>query len=81
MKRYYVEDEDEIGTLYIGTAREMKSLYKNLKIRSSAMPLFIDDPIFVKDRMYGIYLQPDGFYVDVNANTCLMVLTERRVYE
>ncbi len=78
MRRYEFEDEDEDGVeeLYIGTYREIVSLYKNLKKKTSAIPLFADDPVLVENRMYGICVQPDGFYTVKNADTCLAVLVE-----
>lgn len=75
MVRYDFGNIDkELGILYVGTAREIRSLYKNLERKTSAIPLFVDDPVIVKDRMYGIYVQPNGFYTVENANTCLAMI-------
>lgn len=68
MKKFTFE---EYGESFIGTAREIRSLFKNLEKKTSAIPLYVDDPILVEDRMYGIHLQENGFYTVVNASSCL----------
>lgn len=52
------------GTDYIiGTAREIKSLYKNLELKTVLVPLFVDEPTLNPHRMYGISIDTEnGFY-------------------
>lgn len=75
MVRYGFETEDRLkDTLFVGTVREIRSLYKNLEAKTSVIPLHVDDPIFVEDRMYGIYVGDEGFYNVENADSCLRMI-------
>lgn len=42
--------------LYIGTAREIRSLYKNIEKRDIAIPVFSEDPKFNELKNYGLYI-------------------------
>ncbi len=75
--RKYVFDEDEDGELYIGTTREIRSLYKKLSEKTTMYPVFVDAPILKDDRMYGIHVNLEGQYTVVNASTCLAILCDR----
>lgn len=73
MKKFTVED---YGELYIGTAREIRSLYKKLSEKTTMYPVFVDAPILKDDRMYGIHVDEEGQYTVVNASTCLAILCD-----
>lgn len=67
--------KDEEGILYVGTAREICSLYKNFVERAIWMPSHCDWPKFNMDRNYGIhvYYKNEVMYV-VSASTVLTLL-------
>ncbi len=67
---------DDYGTLYVGTTREIRSLYRNLGTKTNAFPRFADAPILCDNRMYGIHVNEDGQYKVLDADTCLAVLVE-----
>lgn len=46
--------ETNTGCLFIGTAREICSLYKNFEKREIAMPTFCDFPKFNMSKFYGL---------------------------
>ena len=50
MKKIITED----GCLYLGTAREFCSLYKNFEKREIAWPVFSDFPKFNMEKYYGL---------------------------
>lgn len=53
MKIINVED----GKLYLGTAREICSLYKNFEKREIAWPVFSNFPKFNMERYYGLFIR------------------------
>lgn len=63
------------GVTYVGTAREICSLYKNFCYRAIWMPSHCDWPKFRMDNNYGIHVSYDDevMYV-MNASTTLAVL-------
>lgn len=67
---------DDYGTLYVGTTREIRSLYKNLGTKTNTFPRFTDAPTLCDGRMYGIHVDEDGEYKVLDADTCLAVLVE-----
>ena len=44
----------DTGSIYIGNAREVCSLYKNFTKRKLAMPVFSDFPKFNMGKFYGL---------------------------
>lgn len=46
----------EYTSLYVGTAREIKSLYNNLIKKDLGYSVFVYEPRFNMSRMYGLYL-------------------------
>lgn len=55
MKRIEMFEEDmPVGFLYIGTAREISRLYRNLKI---ATPAFCEPPKFNLGKYYGLVVR------------------------
>ena len=61
MKKFDLPEEEEIENieniaLYVGTAPEIKALYRALNKRSSFAPCFSDFPKFNSERVYGIHL-------------------------
>jgi hypothetical protein len=64
------------GDLYVGSAREIRSLYKNLGQKTNMFPRFVDEPTLREDQMYGIHVQEDGQYVILNASSCLKVIID-----
>lgn len=73
MRMYEFSD---YGTLYVGTTREICSLYKNLRTKTNARPRFTGEVTLCDDRMYGIHVDEDGQYKVLDADTCLTVLVE-----
>jgi hypothetical protein len=66
--------DDDYGKLFVGSAREIRSLYKNLERKTNAFPRFVDEPILREDQMYGIHVQEDGQYMVLNASSCLAAI-------
>lgn len=58
MKRYSYDDEfsGELsgGTIYVGTAREIKSLWNNFTKREIYEPSHCTEPVMKSGRMYGL---------------------------
>lgn len=47
----------------IGTARQIRSLYRNLELKTVLVPLFVDEPTLNPHRIYGISIdRENGFY-------------------
>lgn len=69
MKRIIINDEEII----IGTAREIKNLWKNLTDREIAMPSHVGIPKFNMDRMYGLSMPSEDYpYLQIlNSDTVL----------
>ena len=64
MKKIKTED----GCLYIGTAREICSLYKNFTDREIAWPIFSTFPKFNMEKYYGLSIDDydeDGLLFDI----------------
>lgn len=74
IKKFEIE---EYGELYVGSAREIRLLYKNLGQKTNAFPRFVDEPTLREDQMYGIHVQEDGQYVILNASSCLQVIVNQ----
>lgn len=55
MKEIVLEKLDG-NKLYIGTAREIRSLYKNMVKRDIAFPVFSENPKFNGMKNYGLYI-------------------------
>ena len=72
MKRIIINDEEII----IGTAREIKNLWKKLTDKGIAMPSHVGIPKFNMDRMYGLSMSsmnnPYGY-------TCIYILNSDTV--
>lgn len=58
MKKYknYDEEDGTINYYYVGTAREVASLYKNFLNREIAAPEFCDYPKFNMDKNYALVI-------------------------
>lgn len=71
MKKY------NIGTsiLYVGTARQICSLYKNFLSREIVMPSHCDFPKFNMGRMYGLLIEDDVMYV-ASSDTVVRILCQ-----
>lgn len=75
MKRFGYQGDMVIA----GTAREIKSLYKNLCERTSYIPVFADAPLFNMDRVYGIIVYDTELFEGTTTVFCLVgetVLTQ-----
>lgn len=49
--------ETNIETLFVGTAREIMSLYRNLRNREIAIPVFSSTPRLNPEKLYGLVLE------------------------
>ena len=83
MIRKFVWDENEetLEKVYIGTDREIRSLYKNLEGKYDSdcrdfIPLFPDFPILRKGGMYGIQIDKNGYYVVINSDTITRMMVD-----
>ena len=80
MRRYTIVDknpvtyEDQKSNIYVGTAREIKSLYKALE-KHGVYGFYCEDPLFIYDRMYGLYIE-DCYSHVMNAHTTLSILND-----
>ena len=59
MKKVKVSSVIEDKEMYIGSGREIKSLYKNLEKRFVAFSMFEDEPKFNIFRNYGLMISND----------------------
>lgn len=77
MKRYfYFYDEENrecCGQIIIGTDRDIRSLYKNMKYHGFT-PYYVEDPILKPNSLYGIDITEDGFYTVINSETIVRLL-------
>ena len=73
MKKYNIEN----GILYVGTARQICSLYKNFLSREIVMPSHCDFPKFNMGRMYGLLIdfEDDVMYV-ASSDTVVRILCQ-----
>lgn len=64
----------ETGYLYIGSARQMLSLYKALDKRELAYPIFSDYPKVNKDKVYGIAVDTIDYSTGemINPEMCIV---------
>ena len=69
---------NEDGILYIGTAREICSLYKNFAEREIWTPSHCERPKFNMSRNYGIHVGEDEIMRVVSASTVLALLFDIR---
>jgi hypothetical protein len=84
MKKYTVYGGD--ATLFVGTAREIRSLFNNLDKRDIAWAVFSGAPKFNEFRMYGLLVECYDTYREeyyaiphmcvVNADTALNILMD-----
>ena len=65
-------------TYVIGTARQIRSLYRRLAEKTAYIPLFADEPRFNPDRVYGIQVEAEtGFYHVVSeTDVCYLLMGE-----
>ena len=56
--------ETKTGNLFIGTAREICSIYKNFREREIAMPIFSDFPKFNMGKIYGLSVETYDEYTE-----------------
>lgn len=73
--------EAPAATYYIGTAREIRSLYDNMNRKTVYWPLFTEEPIFNPNKMYGIMIYEDddfpqvyNSYTVIGETDCVYVL-------
>ena len=57
------------STYFVGTAREVCSLYKNMWKKTSYIPIFSEAPKFNMTRLYGIQLIEDDPVFPINNGT------------
>ena len=94
MKKYKIDSEYDSGIYYIGTAREIKSLYrsiqraayktndlKNPEYKTDLFPRFLGHPKFNPYKMYGLKIDADNYFTIVNSDVMLAILVENRVVE
>ena len=82
MKRYRYNKEfsGELygGTIYIGTAREIKSLWNNFTRREIYEPSHCTEPVMKSGRMYGLdcgeYGEGEGTMYVLSASTVLELM-------
>jgi hypothetical protein len=82
MKKFELRDEDNTYTLYIGSAQEIKALYRAMRkawdrhVSRLCYP-FYDFPKFNYDRHYGLFIEdgPMNFQV-VSNDTALSMIAD-----
>lgn len=79
MRRFDFENENENGYIVIGTAREIRSLYKRM-VNSCEIHLisaYLDMPKFNNLKMYGILVnKEDGFFQVINNDMIVRYLVD-----
>ena len=94
MKKYKIDNEHDNGIYYIGTADEIKSLYrsiqraayktndlKNPEYKTDLFPRFSGYPKVKPDKVYGLKIDADNYFTIVNSDVMLAILIENRVVE
>lgn len=80
MIRKFVWNENDgiLEKVYIGTDREIRSLYKELEKHAELdlAPLFCDKPKFRKNGMYGLHIASDGYYTVINSDTIAQMIPD-----
>lgn len=77
IRRFVVDENREfIEKVYIGTDREIRSLYKKLKGHSELelIPKFCGEPKFRKNGIYGLHIGSDGQYTVINSDTVVKMM-------
>lgn len=64
----------DTGSIYIGTAREICSLYKNFAKREIAMPIFSDFPKFNMGKFYGLCVDTYDSWNEREINPIMQVI-------
>lgn len=73
MKTYNIND----STIIMGSAREIKSLERNIFKKTTYVPVFPDTPRFNMSRTYGIVIGDfNNNYFIISEHECLRVLME-----
>ena len=82
MKKFELKKSN--ATLFIGEAREIASLYKNLEKREIAYDIFADAPKFNMTKMYGLVLDYESNFRNipnmqvVSSDTALRILLDEK---
>ena len=81
MKQYLLSDEENYYTLYVGSAQEVKAMYRSMykawiKGTSSLSNAFCDFPKFNYSRCYGLFINDAEmtFHV-ISSDTALRMIT------
>ena len=77
IRRFIIDENREfLEKVYIGTDREIRSLYKKLKEHEELelRPVFSGKPKFRENAVYGLHIKNDGKYVIINSDTVVKLL-------
>ncbi len=72
--------ETETGYMYLGTAREICSLFRNLEKRYLAASIYSDDPKFNMNKFYALELDYENLFADypqmtvISGDTALAII-------
>jgi hypothetical protein len=76
MKKFHYVDENENFCLYVGTAEDIKGLYRSLYKKSCDFyPTFLTFPKFNYERFYGLLLDLDAMTYEIcSSDTALRLI-------
>lgn len=57
--------------VFVGSAREIKSLYRNLVEKTNYVALFTNAPVFNMQRAYGLRIDEQGYITVLSASDVL----------
>ena len=75
IRRFVIDENREfLEKVYIGSDREIRSLYRKLGEHTELIPTFTKKPKFRENAVYGLHIKNDGKYVIINSDTVVKLL-------
>lgn len=75
IRRFVIDENREfLEKVYIGTDREIRSLYRKLGEHTELMPTFSEKPKFRENAVYGLHIKNNGQYAVINSDTVVRLL-------
>lgn len=78
IKKFIVNEENMLEKVFVGTDREIRSLYKKLEKHAELdlTPLFCDRPKFRENGMYGLHITNEGYYKVINSDAIVRMIPD-----
>lgn len=72
MKQIITQD----STMYIGTGKEIRSIYKRLAYKAKLIPPLADKPIIKNDRIYAVVIEGECFEL-LNSDSLVLLFWDK----